>query len=94
MQVTGVRQFDVAEGLDLTGVATNLLSCNVSMAIVIDNKSKVFELNVLSPVVDIYFGRVSLVQSQVSASFLLFIFDYSDDIILLMKRRNYYYLHE
>ncbi|CAO2817403.1 unnamed protein product [Amaranthus hypochondriacus] len=64
LKVTGVRQFEVAEGLDLTGVATNLLSCNVSMAIIIDNKSKVFGLNVLSPVVDIYFGRVSLVQSQ------------------------------
>lgn len=65
-----MKQFELTEGVDLTGVATTLLSCNISTALIIDNKSKVFGVHILSPVVDIYFGRVPFVISQVSPSIM------------------------
>lgn len=72
MQITRVNQFELAEGLDLTGVATNFLSCNISLALTIDNRSKVFGLYSPCPLVDIYFGRVPLVLSKVSLLNTLF----------------------
>ncbi|KNA08130.1 hypothetical protein SOVF_165310, partial [Spinacia oleracea] len=70
LKVIGVKQFELTEGVDLTGVATTLLSCNISTALIIDNKSKVFGVHILSPVVDIYFGRVPFVISQGSKMYI------------------------
>ncbi|XP_021735978.1 uncharacterized protein LOC110702558 [Chenopodium quinoa] len=64
VKVIGVNQFELTEGVDVTGVATNFLSCNLSMALIIDNRSKVFGLHILPPIVDVYFGRVPFVMSQ------------------------------
>lgn len=64
VKVIKVNQFELTEGVDLTGVATNFLSCNISLTTIIDNRSKVFGIHILSPVVDIHFDRVSFIISQ------------------------------
>ncbi|XP_021739268.1 uncharacterized protein LOC110705673 [Chenopodium quinoa] len=64
VKVIGVNQFELTEGVDLTGVATNFLSCNLSMALIIDNRSKVFGLHILPPIINVYYGRVPFVMSR------------------------------
>lgn len=65
IQVARMKHFELAEGVDSSGVSTNFLNCNVTVGLVIDNKSQVFGLTIRSPIpVDIYFGRFPLVLSQ------------------------------
>ncbi|XP_051122032.1 uncharacterized protein LOC127245284 [Andrographis paniculata] len=47
VKVARIRQFRVAEGVDGRGVATSILTCNSTVAVVIDNtKSKLFDLHI------------------------------------------------
>lgn len=60
MQVEGIPNFILAEGVDGTGVSTKILSCNISMRLWVDNKSKLFGLHVQPPLNHLYFGRLPL----------------------------------
>lgn len=70
-----MKHFELAEGVDSSGVSTNFLNCNITVGLVIDNKSQVFGLTIPSPMlVDIYFGRLPLVLSQVITVLHLFLY--------------------
>ncbi|CAK9140379.1 unnamed protein product [Ilex paraguariensis] len=56
--MAGIRQFELGEGLDASGVTTEILTCNCSMELVLDNKSKVFGLYIHSPVMAMSFGHL------------------------------------
>ncbi|KAI6668897.1 hypothetical protein NL676_003782 [Syzygium grande] len=60
VKVEGIPNFILAEGVDGTGVSTKILSCNVSMRLWVDNKSKLFGLHVQPPLNHLYFGRLPL----------------------------------
>ncbi|KAL5218615.1 hypothetical protein ABZP36_019299 [Zizania latifolia] len=63
-KVGKIERFSLGEGLDGSGVITSFLSCNFSVAMVVDNHSKVFTLHVRSPRLDMSFGRFTFATSQ------------------------------
>lgn len=65
MQITGVKQFVLGEGLDNTGVNTKVLTCNCSVDMAIENHSKVFGLHIRPPAMEMAFGRLVLAKTQV-----------------------------
>lgn len=70
----GIQQFGLGEGVDGTGVTTKILSCNCSMNLLIENKSKLFGLHLQPPLMEMFFGRLPFAMSRVSFSHLSFIF--------------------
>lgn len=60
MQVDGIPNFVLGEGVDGTGVSTKILSCNISVRLWVDNKSKLFGLHIQPPLIQLYFGRLPL----------------------------------
>ncbi|XP_055817845.1 uncharacterized protein LOC129886958 [Solanum dulcamara] len=64
LEIAGVREFGLREGVDGTGVNTKLLTCNSSMILQIDNKSKLFGLYIHPPTLQMYFGRVPFIFTQ------------------------------
>lgn len=70
----GIQQFGLGEGVDGTGVTTKILSCNCSMNLLIENKSKLFGLHLQPPLMEMFFGRLPFAISRVSFSHLPFIF--------------------
>ncbi|XP_020244374.1 uncharacterized protein LOC109822570 [Asparagus officinalis] len=63
-EIVGLKQFSLSEGLDNTGVVTNIFSSNCSIDMVIDNNSKVFGLHIHPPSLEMAFGRLKLTQSK------------------------------
>ena len=64
--MAGIGQFALGEGVDGSGVPTKFLTCNCSINLIIENKSKLFGLHVRPPVMEISFGRLSFASSHVS----------------------------
>ncbi|XP_030516389.1 uncharacterized protein LOC115729896 [Rhodamnia argentea] len=60
VKVDGIPNFVLGEGVDDTGVSTKILSCNISMRLWVDNKSKLFGLHIQPPIIHLYFGRLPL----------------------------------
>ncbi|XP_043692112.1 uncharacterized protein LOC122642641 [Telopea speciosissima] len=64
LKMAGIQQFGLGEGVDGSGVTTNILTCNCSMKLQIDNKSKLFGLHIQPPIIDMSFGRFIFGSSQ------------------------------
>ncbi|KAF8010064.1 hypothetical protein BT93_J0895 [Corymbia citriodora subsp. variegata] len=60
LKVDGIPNFVLGEGVDGTGVSTKILSCNISVRLWVDNKSKLFGLHIQPPLIHLYFGRLPL----------------------------------
>ncbi|KAK6162966.1 hypothetical protein DH2020_002807 [Rehmannia glutinosa] len=78
IKIAGIRQFRLGEGVDGSGVTTKILSCNCSLDLIIDNNSKLFDLHIHPPTMELLFGHLPFAISQgkeVDAG--------SDDITLL-----------
>ncbi|PPS02084.1 hypothetical protein GOBAR_AA18575 [Gossypium barbadense] len=58
MQVARVGEFGLGEGVDGSGVTTKILTCNCSVDLLVENKSKLFGLHILPPTMDLFFGRL------------------------------------
>lgn len=66
MQIAGIPQYRLGEGVDASGVTTKILSCNFSINIIIDNNSKLFALHIQPPIIKLIFGRLNFATSQVN----------------------------
>ncbi|XP_022759438.1 uncharacterized protein LOC111305838 [Durio zibethinus] len=64
IKMAGVRQFELGEGMDASGVTTKILTCNCSIDLLIENKSKLFGLHIHPPMMDISFGRLPFALSH------------------------------
>ncbi|KAF5194982.1 delta-latroinsectotoxin-Lt1a protein, partial [Thalictrum thalictroides] len=62
--VTGIPQFGLGEGVDQSGVTTKILTCNSTMDLNVDNKSKLFGLHIHTSVIQMSFGPVVFANSQ------------------------------
>ncbi|KDP43471.1 hypothetical protein JCGZ_16758 [Jatropha curcas] len=58
IKIAGIRQFGLGEGVDGSGVTTKILTCNCSVDLLVENKSKLFGLNVQPPTLEMFFGRL------------------------------------
>ncbi|KAA3469534.1 delta-latroinsectotoxin-Lt1a protein [Gossypium australe] len=58
MQVARVGEFGLGEGVDGSGVTTKILTCNCSVDLLVENKSKLFGLHIHPPTMDLFFGRL------------------------------------
>lgn len=65
-QIAGIREFVLGQGADASGVATQILTCNCSIELVTDNKSKLFGLLIQPPIIEMSFGRLPVAMSYVS----------------------------
>ncbi|XP_018834341.1 uncharacterized protein LOC109001491 [Juglans regia] len=63
VKITGVGQFVLGEGVDASGVVTKILTCNCSVDLVTENKSKLFGLHIHPPIIDMLFGRLPFAMS-------------------------------
>jgi hypothetical protein len=66
MQIAGIGQFVLGEGVDASGVATKILTCNCSINLVTENKSKLFGLHIQPITLEMSFGRLPFAMSYVS----------------------------
>ncbi|KAL8129309.1 hypothetical protein V2J09_018464 [Rumex salicifolius] len=64
VKVGGIREFELAEGVDGSGVSTKIMRCNASIHILIDNHSKVFGLHILPPLLKMSFNHLTFAVSQ------------------------------
>ncbi|KAL3832948.1 hypothetical protein ACJIZ3_007684 [Penstemon smallii] len=64
IKIAGIRQFRLGEGVDASGVATKILSCNCSIHLIIDNKSKLYDLHIHPPTITMFFGHLPFAISQ------------------------------
>lgn len=64
IKMAGIHQFGLGEGVDSTGVATKMLTCNCSIDLIIDNKSKLFGLYIHPPIIEMSFGRFPFASSH------------------------------
>ncbi|RWR77760.1 putative Group 2 [Cinnamomum micranthum f. kanehirae] len=64
VKMAGVRQFELGEGVDNSGVVTKILTCNCSLHLEIENQSKLFGLHIRPPTMDMAFGRVNFASSH------------------------------
>ncbi|KAK4379681.1 hypothetical protein RND71_001543 [Anisodus tanguticus] len=64
LKITGVREFGLREGVDGTGVNTKMLTCNCSMSLQIDNKSKLFGLYIHPPAMEMNFVGLPFILAQ------------------------------
>lgn len=58
IQVKGIREFRLGEGVDAHGVATKVLTSNIALNLLIENKSKLFRLHIHSPIIEISFRHL------------------------------------
>ncbi|OMO69770.1 hypothetical protein CCACVL1_19284 [Corchorus capsularis] len=58
IKMARVGEFGLGEGVDASGVTTKILTCNCSIHLLIDNKSKLFGLHIHPPILDISFQRL------------------------------------
>ncbi|KAF2319533.1 hypothetical protein GH714_016831 [Hevea brasiliensis] len=63
-KMAGIQQFELGEGVDGTGVTTKILTCNSSMDLLIENKSKLFGLHIQPPLLEMFFGRLPFAMSR------------------------------
>lgn len=63
--MAGIRQFGLGEGVDGSGVTTKILTCNCSIDLLIENKSKLFGLHIQPPVLEMSFGHLTFATSRV-----------------------------
>ncbi|KAL5760526.1 hypothetical protein ACOSQ2_019364 [Xanthoceras sorbifolium] len=64
IKMAGVGQFGLGEGVDGTGVTTKILTCNCSIDLLIDNKSRLFGLHIQPPILELSFGRLPFALSH------------------------------
>ncbi|KAK3021157.1 hypothetical protein RJ639_047098 [Escallonia herrerae] len=64
IKIGRIHQFRLGEGVDASGVATKILSCNCSMDLVIDNNSQIFGLHIDPPALAMSFGNLPLAISH------------------------------
>ncbi|KAK6240232.1 hypothetical protein QUC31_005701 [Theobroma cacao] len=64
IKIAGVSQFGLGEGVDASGVTTKILTCNCSIDLLIENKSKLFGLFIHPPIMEMFFGRLPFAMSQ------------------------------
>ncbi|CAI0426726.1 unnamed protein product [Linum tenue] len=64
VRVAGMSEFQLAEGVDSTGVTTKILTCNCSLDVLIKNKSKLFGLHVHPPILELSFGHLLVAMSR------------------------------
>ncbi|KAJ9174492.1 hypothetical protein P3X46_013130 [Hevea brasiliensis] len=64
IKMAGIQQFGLGEGVDGTGVTTKILTCNCSMDLLIENKSKLFGLHIQPPLMEMFFGRLPFATSR------------------------------
>ncbi|PPD97504.1 hypothetical protein GOBAR_DD05462 [Gossypium barbadense] len=57
-EVARVGEFGLGEGVDGSGVTTKILTCNCSVDLLVENKSKLFGLHIHPPTMDLFFGRL------------------------------------
>ncbi|GAB2232705.1 hypothetical protein Droror1_Dr00011752 [Drosera rotundifolia] len=67
IRIAGFSPFELTEGVDSSGVATSLLTCNCTVEVAVDNKSKVFSLYILPPFVELSFDRFIVATSHGAA---------------------------
>ncbi|KAL4324903.1 hypothetical protein GQ457_11G019860 [Hibiscus cannabinus] len=58
IKVARVGEFGLGEGVDGSGVSTKILTCNCSIGLLVENKSKLFGLHIHPPTMGIFFGRL------------------------------------
>lgn len=88
--MTGIPQFELAEGVDASGVTTKMLTCNCSMDLVIDNKSKLFGLHIQPPFMALSFGNLPFAITQVSTLFMLSTLNHLHHLYLQRTDRTNY----
>ncbi|XP_057989765.1 uncharacterized protein LOC110656839 isoform X3 [Hevea brasiliensis] len=66
IKMAGIQQFELGEGVDGTGVTTKILTCNSSMDLIIENKSKLFGLHIQPPLLEMFFGRLPFAMSRLA----------------------------
>ncbi|KAJ4839567.1 hypothetical protein Tsubulata_002282 [Turnera subulata] len=64
VKLAGIPQFGLGEGVDASGVTTKILTCNCSVNLIIENKSKLFGLHIHPPKLDMSFGRLPFAMSR------------------------------
>ncbi|KAL3537421.1 hypothetical protein ACH5RR_000787 [Cinchona calisaya] len=64
VKIAGIPQFELPEGVDASGVTTKILTCNCSVDLVIDNKSKLFGLHIHPPFLAVSFGNLPFAMAQ------------------------------
>ncbi|KAL9371396.1 hypothetical protein Peur_036536 [Populus x canadensis] len=69
IKMAGIRQFGLGEGVDGSGVTTKILTCNCSIDLLIENKSKIFGLHVQPPILEMSFGHLRFAMSRGSKLF-------------------------
>ncbi|KAJ3670031.1 hypothetical protein LUZ60_010355 [Juncus effusus] len=70
LKVDKIEEFRLGEGSDTSGVITNILDCNCSMSMQIENYSKVFGLRVDSTVLQMAFGVMNFAISHGEDSYV------------------------
>ncbi|KAK7271580.1 hypothetical protein RJT34_27604 [Clitoria ternatea] len=56
VEIARIPEFKLAEGVDRSGVTTKILTCNCSMNLIIENKSRFFGLHIRPPTMDMKFS--------------------------------------
>ncbi|XP_059434748.1 uncharacterized protein LOC132167740 [Corylus avellana] len=63
VKIAGIGQFVLGEGVDASGVSTKILTCNCSIDLVTENKSKLFGLHIHPLILEMSFGRLPFAMS-------------------------------
>jgi len=71
LQIARIPEFKLGEGVDRTGVTTKILTCNCSMNLIVENKSRFFGLHIRSPKMDMKFSILPFAFSNVSMSIIV-----------------------
>ncbi|RDX78408.1 hypothetical protein CR513_41318, partial [Mucuna pruriens] len=58
VEIARFPEFKLAEGVDRTGVTTKILTCNCSLNLIIENKSRFFGLHIRPPTMDMKFSNL------------------------------------
>ncbi|KAK7323586.1 hypothetical protein VNO77_27063 [Canavalia gladiata] len=56
LEIARIPEFKLAEGVDRTGVTTKILTCNCSLNLIIENKSRFFGLHIRPPMMEMKFS--------------------------------------
>ncbi|KAG5117934.1 hypothetical protein JHK84_044047 [Glycine max] len=58
VEIARFPEFKLAEGIDRSGVTTKILTCNCSLNLIIENKSRFFGLHIRPPTMDMKFSNL------------------------------------
>ncbi|QCD95579.1 hypothetical protein DEO72_LG6g273 [Vigna unguiculata] len=58
VEIARFSEFKLAEGVDRSGVTTKILTCNCSLNLMIENKSRFFGLHIRPPTMDMKFSNL------------------------------------